>query len=411
MALSVLLSGLGVFLKLLCGLVINKVLSTQLGPAAFGVWGNIFSLTTLYTSFANGGIAQGFIAKFSAPGQSDDGRSRWLGAGLVFAFVFPCLITVFHSVARHFDIVGGIRILPTFCVLGLAASAAITLHIQATALAEGRSRLNSIVMSLSGILSLVVYYLIVKPASVESAVYALLTSTCIVMALWLAATRMRGVRWWLKYSRAPELIVALRALAPYVTIAIAPAVLGTASIIGVRETIHAHLGADAAGLWQGLFRISDAVVAVAQATVAYVLLPVIFRNASPRQAFVTYIKSYVGLVIVGCILGMLILFFLSKEIVLFLYSEQFTPIANLLWIEFAGDTLKIIAMPFVMFFIYERRLRISWGLEALFSGSFFLFCNAFVRTGSLSGAALAYVASNLVLLLTAVFLFRRGHDA
>lgn len=411
MALNILLSGFGVFLKLLCGLAINKILATQLGPVAFGVWGNIFSLTTLYTSFANGGISQGFIAKFSTPGQSDDGRNRWLYAGLVFAVVFPCLIAIFHGIARNFNIVGGIGLLPTVCVLALAASAAITLHIQATMLAYGRSRINSIIMILGGMLTLVAYYVIVRPGSVESAVYALIASTFIVMVLWVVSTKIQGVSWLPQSLQNPKLIFSLRALAPYVAIAVAPALLGTASIIGVRETIYTQLGADAAGLWQGLFRISDAVVAVAQAAVGYVLLPAIFRNTSPRKAFVLYVKSYAGLVVAGGVFGMLIIYYLSKQIILILYSDKFLVIADLLWIEFMGDVLKILAMPFVMLFIYERRMRISWGLEALFSVSFFLFCNLFVGGSGLSGAAFAYAAANLGLLLAAVFLFWSSRDS
>ncbi|WP_149135385.1 MATE family efflux transporter [Cupriavidus campinensis] len=411
MALSALISGLGVFLKLICGLAANKILSTQLGPAAFGAWGNVFSLATLYTTFSNGGISQGLIARLSAPGQTDSARATWLWGGMLFVLGMPVLIAIWHAGFRELDIVSGAVWLTPLAALVLAALAGLALHVQATLLSQGRSRLNAMVVALSGLLTLACYWMFVQAGSVLSAVHALMAGFGATLAAWLFVAAATNTRWLGGLRPSREALAAARELAPYVVIALAPAVIGTASVIAVRETITMQLGLDAAGLWQGMFRISDAVMAMAQAVVGFVLLPEVFRSESPHRTLRGRLPAYALLVVAGGALGLLILAFGSDRIVRLLYSEQFASIAPLLWIELLGDAVKCLAMPFVAFFIYQRNLRNSWALEVVFSTSFVFATYILTGIAGLAGAAVAYTIANVFLLIIAFILFLGARDA
>lgn len=411
MALNVLLSGLGVLIKLLCGLITNKVLSVQLGPAAFGVWGNVFSLSTLYSAFSNGGIGQGLVARLSKPEQADISRQRWLAGGLAFALAVPIMIAAFHAAFRQADVVTGSRALTPLLALILALCAAISLHIQSATLANNGAGTNSFVVAVGGMLSLAAYFLLVRPGSVESAARALVVGATLILLLWLIAARATRVPWMPNGGLRQADWHTIRELVPYVGIALAPALVGTAAILAVRATVAAEAGAAAAGLWQGMFRLSDAVIALAQAVVAYVLLPAVFRAESPRRALKGRFRAYALLVGAGYAFGALILWFASAHVVRLLYSDQYDAIAGLLWIELMGDALKALAMPLVTFFIYERRLRLSWGLELLFSCSFLIGCQVLIRHMGLAGAAWAYVAANFALLMVASAVFLGNRDA
>lgn len=411
MALNALISGLGVLLKLICGLAANKILSTQLGPAAFGAWGNVFSLATLYTTFSNGGISQGLIARLSAPGQTGRERAGWLWGGMLFVMGMPVLIAVWHAGFRELDVVSGAAWMTPLAALVLAALAGLALHIQATLLSQGRSRLNAMVVALSGLLALASYWVFVEAGSVRSAVHALVAGFGATLVVWLVVAAATGTRWLGGLRPSPEALAAARALAPYVAIALAPAVVGTAAVIAVRETIALRLGPDAAGLWQGMFRISDAVMAMAQAVVGFVLLPEVFRSESPHRTLRGRLPGYALLVAAGAAFGLILLAFGAEQVVRLLYSEQFAPIAPLLWIELLGDAVKCLAMPFVAFFIYQRNLRYSWALELVFSASFVLATYILTGMAGLAGAAMAYAIANLVLLVIAFVLFLGARDA
>jgi O-antigen/teichoic acid export membrane protein len=160
-----------------------------------------------------------------------------------------------------------------------------------------------------------------------------------------------------------------------------------------------------------LFRISDAVIAMAQAVVSFVLLPEVFRSDSPHRALKARLPGYAMLVAAGFAIGLIILSLSADRIVRLLYSEQFAGISRLLWIELLGDALKALAMPFVAFFIYQRNLRFSWALEVTFSASFVLATYVLTGVAGLAGAALGYALANLVLLIVASVMFLGARNA
>ncbi len=411
MALNALISGLGVLLKLLCGLAANKILSTQLGPVAFGAWGNVFSLATLYTTFSNGGIAQGLVARLSVPSQDARARDQWLTGGMLFALGVPVIIAIWHAGFRQLEVVGGALALGPFAALTLGLLAGLALQIQSSVLAQGRSRLNAMVLALSGIAALLSYWLFVTPGSVQSAVHALIAGFAATLVIWVAVAAFTRTRWHAGARSLPEGVKAARALAPYVVIALAPAVVGTAAVIAVRQLVATQVSPEAAGLWQGMFRISDAVVAMAQAVVSFVLLPEVFRSGTPHQALKARLPAYGLLVAVGFVIGAAILWRGADLVVRLLYSDAYGGIAPLLWIELLGDAFKALAMPLVAFFIYQRNLRFSWALELTFSACFVLATYILTGMAGLAGAAVAYAVANLVLLTVAFVLFLGARDA
>ncbi len=411
MALNALISGLGVLLKLLCGLAANKVLSMQLGPVAFGAWGNVFSLATLYTTFSNGGIAQGLVARLSAPARDEGARNQWLSGGMLFALGVPMVIAVWHAGFRRLGLVSGAQALAPIAALALGLLAGLALQIQASVLAQGRSRLNAMVMAFSGVAALASYWLFVTPGSVQSAVHALIAGFAATLVMWLAVAAFTGTRWHAGLASLRDGMAAARSLAPYVAIALAPAVVGTAAVITVREVVSTQVSPEAAGLWQGMFRVSDAVVAMAQAVVSFVLLPEVFRSGTPHRSLATRLPAYGVLVALGFAVGAAVLWHAADIVVRILYSAAFDSIAPLLWIELLGDAFKALAMPFVAFFIYQRNLRFSWALELTFSACFVLATYLLTGMAGLAGAAMAYALANLVLLVVAFVLFLGARDA
>jgi len=411
MALNALISGLGVLLKLLCGLAANKILSTQLGPIAFGTWGNVFSLATLYTTFSNGGVTQGLVARLSTPGQSEQTRNQWLSGGMLFALGVPFLIFLWHTGFRQLGIVSGATALGPFAALALGLLAGLAVQIQASVLAQGHSRLNAIVLAVSGIAALASYWMFVTPGSVQSAVHALIAGFAATLCVWLVAATVTGTRWHAGTGLWRDGASAARELAPYVAIALAPAVVGTAAVIAVRQIVAIQVSPEAAGLWQGMFRISDAVVAMAQAVVSFVLLPEVFRSGKPHRALKVRLPAYGLLVVTGFAIGTAVLWQTADSVVRLLYSNAFDAIAPLLWIELLGDAFKALAMPFVAYFIYQRSLRLSWALELTFSTGFVLSTYFLTGLAGLSGAAMAYALANFVLLIVAFILFLGARDA
>jgi len=340
------------------------------------------------------------------PHQSNAEKDNWLRAGMLYVVVFPILIALLHLVIRLTGYVSGAQYLGVLPVYLYAFTYAISLHIQSVSLSKGHARLNALVLLLGGLLSLTSFLLLIKRGSLLSAISAQVVAGVALCLAWLIVARTKHIK-FLAEKKIGELMSAVRQLSPYVGIAVAPALVGTASVILIRQIIIADLGSAAGGLWQGLFRISDAVMAMAQAAVGFVLMPAIFRSSQPKEMLRKFMGRYLLIVAAGSLLGWLLLYFFSPQIVEILYSEQFASLSDILWIQFFGDVLKIAAMPLVMYFIYRRSLFCSWGLELLFASSFVVFVWISVGVYAVKGAAIGYVMANAVLLISANLLFAK----
>lgn len=395
------LSSLGVLLKLASGLMVNKIVALNLGVVDFVYWGNILSLMALYSTFANGGIAQGMIAKLAA--SSEHACTDWLCAGFLYTLVFPIIIVLLHAALRESGMISGAAYLGLLPVYLLAVATAVSLHVQSVVLATGKSRLNALLLILGGLISLAAFFVLVRRGSLVSAISAQVLAAVALCFTWLAVARLNGIK-WLALHASGNVRTALRALGPYVGIAIAPALVGTISIILIRQLIVVDQGLVAGGLWQGLFRLSDAVIAIAQAGVGFVMMPALFRAEKPRALLLLYMPKYLLALVGAAAFGWLVLYFYSRQIVVLLYTDAFEPLADLLWIQFSGDVFKMAAMPLVMYFIYRRKLVCSWGLELAFASSFVALVWLLAFRFSVAGAATAYCLANIVLLAVAVLM-------
>ena len=87
-----LLSGLSTLIKLLSGLVVNKVIAVYIGPAGIALIGQFQNFLNIVTTFGNGAISSG-VTKYVAEYHETDVKSRndYISAAFIITFIFSVI--------------------------------------------------------------------------------------------------------------------------------------------------------------------------------------------------------------------------------------------------------------------------------------------------------------------------------
>lgn len=388
-------------IKLAAALTVNKILATQLGPSTFGLWGNIFTVATFYMAFGNGGINSGLTAKFSGERGRQMGRP-WLVAGLILSVLFSLCLMLVHKFVLQGRVIG-LSSLPSHTVFLICLSAAIGGVLQSLALGRGQTSRNAIVLVVASLVSVSAYAILVRPNDLNSAVSVLSITALAPLLLWLASGQLSRKLVKVELGTIANLWPAVQGLLPYVFISLAPAVLGTASILLIRTAISEQLGLPALGHWQSVFRISDAIVAMTQAAVGFVVMPAVFRASDPAAEFRIVYVRYVWVTLAFGVVYVAAALALGTTIIAVLYSPEYAPAARFLWIQAAGDLVKALSAPIILYSIYRANVRFSWAAEFVFSFSFVALSWVLLSAYGNLGSYLAYFLASGVLLSICIF--------
>ena len=85
------LTAISTIIKILSGLVINKVMAIYVGPGGLALVGQFRNFSSMLTTFSNGAITQGII-KYTAEYQDIDQKSKIFSTSLIISLVCSVFI-------------------------------------------------------------------------------------------------------------------------------------------------------------------------------------------------------------------------------------------------------------------------------------------------------------------------------
>ena len=198
--------------------------------------------------------------------------------------------------------------------------------------------------------------------------------------------------------RGPWLSYAIMGLVPMI---VAPLVL-----MFVRSLVGSELGWNAAGIWQGVYKISDFFASIFSAILGVLILPRISREMtreSFRKEFYPIFLRMIGFTFVFCIA----IYFGRDLVVAILLSSTYAPAADYMPIQLLGDFFRSGGWCLGMVLIARREtmafLIIEVGANLLFAVGTFVG----VRFFEMQGPMLAYAFENFVTLVALAITVRR----
>lgn len=390
--------------------VINKLLAVFLPPAAFACVGQFMNWMNVGQATSSLAMQNGWV---SLTAQNKDNLKKlhgvWRGGFRLttFATVFTCVAAAIFCFAAPLE-----KLLPgvhprlaqaaiLFALPGILATNIVTI---CSSVMNGlglvrRWALIQIVASLFQMLW-VAFFLYTGHLSVLS----IIATQSVVAGFFAARVASRAgfnvktFRQSVLDIRGPWLSYAVMGLVPMI---VAPLVL-----MFVRSLVGSELGWNAAGIWQGVYKISDFFASIFSAILGVLILPRIRREMtreSFRKEFYPIFLRMIGFTFVFCIA----IYFGRDLVVAILLSSTYAPAADYMPIQLLGDFFRSGGWCLGMVLIARREtmafLIIEVGANLLFAVGTFVG----VRFFEMQGPMLAYAFENFVTLVALAITVRR----
>ena len=395
LARTTLLNGSATAARLAAALALNKLLAVYVGPAGFGVIGQFHSLMSLLSAAAGGVFASG-VTKLTA---------QHAGAPEVQVAVWRTALTLGLLGAGAASL--SLLLFGPYLAAQLLADASLASAVFWLAAASGLLAVNAVLLAaLAGLKKVEAFVAASIAGSVVSAgagallvlqfgLYGGLIALPIGQALSGVVTALFFRRVW--RSRWRELVGRLdmratRTLGSFALMAATTAIVVPLSQIIIRDGLTRIAGAEMAGLWQAMWRLSETHLMLLTTTLALHFLPRFSEIADGGELRREVARAYrFVLPLVGA--TALTIYLVREPLTLLLFSPAFLPLAQALGWQLIGDVLKIGSWVPAYTMISHARVRLYITTEIGFSFLVAVACLAGAHHFGLAGAGAGYAAT------------------
>lgn len=339
-----LLNFLSVIIKVITGLILNKIMALYIGPAGYALASQFQNGINFVTTFATGAITTG-VTKYTAEYANDDKKLSDLFKSTVLISSLSCLILsimlftlsdyiseqllksrTYSSVIRWFSItiflfvanlilisiVNGFKHFKKYVVINISGS------------------ITSLFFS-----GTLIYFLNLKGAFIA---FATNQSIVFFMTFFLVSRQS-----WMKlkyFIGFPKEYFFIKKLAQYSLMAIVSAFCVIYMQIAIRDYIAAKFSWEQAGIWDGVWRISSLYLMVVTVPLGVYYLPRL-SELKTSKLIAKEIKLGYAYILPLVIVASLCIFLLRDFIIQLLFSKSFLPMNEIIGWQLIGDVFKI----------------------------------------------------------------------
>jgi PST family polysaccharide transporter len=402
------LTSLSTAVRIAAAFVINKVIALYIGPSGLALTGQFMNFVSIVLGFSNGGINSGIVKYVAEYREHPEKRAKILSTSLAMSLLCSLALTVFilafhRSLALH--LLKSTEYKSIFIIFGITL-VIFSVNSSLVSTLNGYKEIKKFVALniTASIIGLIITSVLVCLFKLYGSLLAIVVSqTLIFFVTILFTTRSE----WFKLSnftrgidRASLLNLSKFSLMALVSAATVP----TAQII-IRNYIADHISMDAAGYWQGVWKISEVYLLVVTTSLSVYYLPrlseLLGKEVLRKEIFSGY------KILLPVVLAMAIMIYLLREfIVIILFTREFMPMADLFTFQLTGDVLKIASWLLSFLMVAKAMTKLYVITELCFISSFVIFSIVFLNRFGLVGVTYAYALNYLLYLFTMIYLFR-----
>ncbi len=403
-------SGMVTFLNALRIFVVNKLLAVFLPPSAFACVGQFMNFMTMGQATSSLALQNGWV---SLSAQNKDNleqlRGVWRGGfrlttfasiatfavALVLCFTLP-LEKFFPEIPSRL-----VQAAIIFALPGVFATNVITISASVMN-GLGHYRRWALINMVSSLWQMlwVAFFLYTGRLSVLSVV-----ATQSIFAGVYAAQIAARAGFSLKEIRKSALDIRSPWLS-YALMGIVPMVLTPVVLTFMRSTIGAELGWNAAGIWQGIWKISDFLTAFFSAILGVIILPKVSSKMAKSEFWAMFLPI-LGKSMLLALLAVAVLYLGRSLLVYVMLSSEYAGAADYIPMQLLGDFFRVGGWALGLVLIARRETKIFLTLEIC---SQFVLAGAtygFVKLYEFNGPMMAYALENFVTLLASVVIVSR----
>jgi len=397
-----LLNGAAVATRVATGLALNKVLAVYVGPAGFGVIGQFQSLVAMLAALAGGAFANG-ITKLTAEHTADVARQQavWRTAftlALGGAALAAALLLLFGKALAAWLLADA----ALAGVMAWLAAALLFIAINTLGLAVlgGLQRVGAFVAAsiVGNLLSAGLAIALVVGGGLYGALVAFGVGQAVASLATLYFCRPVFTGRWAQLIGAIDARSA-RALGGFALMAATSAVVLPLSHIVLRDGLTRLIGAEAAGLWQAMWKLSETHLMLLTTTLSLHFLPAFaaIRDGDRLRDEVNRGYRFVLPLVAASALAI----WLAREpLVRLLFTREFLPLTDALGWQLVGDMLKIASWVPAFTMISHARTKVFIASEVLFAMLMTAACLVGAWRLGLVGAAIGYALTYAIYWVT-----------
>ena len=403
-------SGMVTVLNAVRVFVVNKLLAVFLPPAAFACVGQFLNLMTIGQATSSLALQNGWVSLTAQNKNNlEQLRGVWRGGfrlttyASILTFAVALVLCFMLPLEKFFPDIHPrlVQAAIIFALPGIFATNVITIT---ASVMNGfgyyrRWALINMVSSLWQMLW-VAFFLYTGRLSVLSIV----ASQSVVAGIFAAQIASRS-----GFSLNEIRKTALDIRAPWVSYAlmgIVPMILTPVVLTFMRSMIGAELGWNAAGIWQGIWKISDFLTALFSAILGVIVLPKVSMQMTKSEFWNMFRPIFVKSMLLALV-AVVILYFGRSIVVAVMLSSSYAGAADYLPVQLLGDFFRVGAWALGLVLIARRETKVFLTIEIC--SQMVLACGSygFIKLYEFNGPMMAYALENfLTLLALLVVVFR-----
>lgn len=402
-------SGIITVIRISSGFVANKAIAIYTGTSGVALIGAFSNFISIVLTFSTGAINTGVI-KYTAEYDEDDEKLKKLfstslkislfcsgivgGALLFFASNFSNLIFTTKLY------VNPIRVLGLTIVLYSLNSLFISFL-------NGKKEIKAytVVNTVGSVVSLMFTLLLVYFYKIDGALFALVLSQSIVFFVTLLL--IYKLNWFsLDYFKQKINKDIVKNLAHYSLMALVTALSVPVSQIILRNLLISTHGIQAAGIWQGMMRISDGYLMILTTALATYYLPKLSSLHTDKELRAEIIQGY-KLILPVVFFSSLLIYLFRFIIIKTLYTTDFSQMSELFFFQLLGDFFKM-ATWILGYLILAKSMTKVYIITEIGSTVLYLLLGYLcINYFDLKGVSIAFAIIYFLNLLVMIFLFRK----
>lgn len=403
------LNSISVLIKIAIGLVTSKVIAIFVGPSGMALVGNLRNFISTIETVSILGFQNGTV-KYVAENERDEaGFEKIISTVSITLFGLTTVVSTvlfFLSSYLNLKIFGSdndYEVVFKALAIGLPWYVANFIFV---AIINGLGKFSKVIyISIFGnIISLIISVSLIWQIGTLGALLSVVISPSLLffVSCYFISSEIQFLKYislqWFDFS-------IIKNLSSYTLMALTSGVLGPMVFLAVRNNVIENLGAEQAGYWEAISRISTYYLMFVTTLLSVYFLPklVLAKKAEKIKAiFLNYYKNVLSVFL----LVLVILYFLRSFIVKILFTSDFEPVSNLFFWQLIGDFLKAASLIFGYQLLAHKMTKVFIITEIISLTTFYFSSTYLVRLFGIEGVVMAHAFTYFIYLMVLVFYFR-----
>ena len=384
--------------KISYGLILNKLMAVYVGPSGVALVGQFQSVQAGLMGIATAGIGQGvtkYISEFKGRLEESIGIFATAVKLVVTLLLLLMLIMTLFSGKISALIFGSVDYSHWVVWLSIAmVPASIGTLCMATLNGLHEIRRLTVVGVLSSVSGIILGLLLVPLWGISGAIVALLlvpVVTFIISAYGLINSHGFATKWF--HGRAN--MASAKKLGKFTIMSVASAVSIPVSHILIRNYLSDSVSLDAAGLWTGAWRVSEAYLMVITMTLSVYYLPRL-SSLNGQIAIRKEIRHGQLYILPFVVVSAFLIYLMKDWVILLLFDERFAGMGELFAFQLIGDVIKIAAWLYGYVYLAKAQVGVFIFVEIFFSALFVILVVLLVNKYGLVGVTYAFALNYTV---------------